>query len=490
MNHHPPSLHDLAYCPKSSPPHAFAPWRPPSIFPAATPETAPTFEWAQPRRSGPKNEKTRSVTLDREGNIFLAGEATDEVKFGDITVKSAGGMDFFVAKLDPKGHFLWARLGGGSLIDRGYAVAADAAGNCYVTGHYQSTDADFSGTKLPNRGDYDIFVAKYDRDGNLARGFRRRAAPVTTTDARHRGGRQRRRRRHEGAVVGDSEFGDVKIPNEPGSHIFCAKYHPDGKLVWVKVSTGNHPQLGAGQAVVVDGKGAIYIGGDSYGSGQFGDKPRSACKSGSTSSLVAKLSPEGEEVLWLAQDAGEPSCLFRRDRLTCDTEGRVWASGMFKGKTTVGSETYHIRGRAEDNEALLCHYDTDVQTPLEPRGAGGPAVGQSPVVHYGLGVATDGKGNSFLTGEFTEPLLSRSAAKNCTAGGAPISTSPSSMKRARSGGSPSRRRRQRLTLTPSRATPQGNLFLGGSFGGTAKFDDVSITSVGGNDLYVAKLKAK
>jgi len=35
-----------------------------------------------------------------------------------------------------------------------------------------------------------------------------------------------------------------------------------------------------------------------------------------------------------------------------------------------------------------------------------------------------------------------------------------------------------------------NLFLGGSFGGTAKFGDASITSAGGNDLYGAKLKAK
>ena len=37
---------------------------------------------------------------------------------------------------------------------------------------------------------------------------------------------------------------------------------------------------------------------------------------------------------------------------------------------------------------------------------------------------------------------------------------------------------------------QGNLFLGGSFTGTAKFDDASITSTGSSDFYAAKLKAK
>src|SRR4051812_33350255 len=101
---------------------------------AAPPDAPPEFAWAS-AAGGAKNDKTRCVTTDRAGNVFLAGEVTDEVKFGDTTLKSAGGMDFFVAKLDRDGRFLWAQLGGGGQIDRGYAVATDAAGNCYVTGH-------------------------------------------------------------------------------------------------------------------------------------------------------------------------------------------------------------------------------------------------------------------------------------------------------------------------------------------------------------------
>ena len=80
-----------------------------SLLHAATPEAAPAFEWAT-SAGGLKNDKTRCINVDAEGNIFLVGEATDEVKFGDVTVKSAGGMDFFVAKLDAKGQFIWARM--------------------------------------------------------------------------------------------------------------------------------------------------------------------------------------------------------------------------------------------------------------------------------------------------------------------------------------------------------------------------------------------
>src|SRR6186713_166202 len=79
-------------------------------LPAAPPEAAPAFEWAT-SAAGPKNDKTRAINVDSEGNVYFAGEATDEVKFGETTIKSAGGMDFFVAKLDPKGRFVWARMG-------------------------------------------------------------------------------------------------------------------------------------------------------------------------------------------------------------------------------------------------------------------------------------------------------------------------------------------------------------------------------------------
>ena len=437
---------------------------------AATPETAPTFEWAA-SAGGLKNEKTRCVAVDNEGNVFLTGEATDEVKFGSITVKSGGGSDFFITKLDAKGQFLWAHMGGGALVDRGYGVATDAQGNCYVTGHYQSTDADFSGTKLTNRGDYDIFVAKYDRDGKLAwiqtaggKGYDYGhgiavdgKGDVVVT----------------GAVAGDAEFGDVKLPNEAGSHIFCAKYHADGKLVWAKVATGKAG--GSGHGVAVDGKGSIYIGGLSSGSGQFGDKPLVTPKG--SSAVVTKLSPEGN-VLWIAQNFGEPSCLFHE--ITCDKEGRVWACGMFKGKATFGSETFSTTDD-KDSDALLCHYDANGKL-LWSR------VGQGPAVDYGLGVATDGNGNSFLTGEFTdafklggEELHSRGSTDVYVA----KFDEKGTLRWITQGGGDKGDNAYTMVCDA-----QGNLFLAGSFGGTAKFDGASITSAGSNDLYVAKLRGK
>lgn len=437
---------------------------------AATPETAPGFEWAA-SGGGALNDKTRAICADAEGNVFLAGEATGDIQCGGVTAKGAGGMDFFIAKLDAHGKCLWARSGGGSLVDRGYGVATDKQGNSYVTGHYQSTDATFSGTALPHRGDYDIFVASYDREGKLrwvqtagGKGYDYghgiavdESGDVVVT----------------GAAVGEAEFGGASIPNEPGSHIFCAKYHADGKLVWVKVAGGKAG--GSGHGVAVDGAGNIYIGGLSSGAGEFGGKPLVTPKG--SSSVVAKLNAQGE-VLWIAQNFGAPSCLFHE--ITCDKEGRVWASGMFKGSATLGGETFTTTGD-KDSDAMICHYDTDGKL-LWSR------VGQGPGIDYGLGVATDGKGNSFLTGEFTgtfhlggAELQSRGATDVYVA----KFDATGALRWITQGGG----ERGDNAYTMARDAT-GHLVFGGSFGGTAKFGTAEVTAVGSNDFYGAKMKAE
>jgi hypothetical protein len=378
-------------------------------------------------------------------------------------------MDFFVAKLDAKGKFLWARHGGGKLVDRGYAVATDAKGDCYVTGHCQSTDAEFDGVKLGNEGDYDAFVAKYDRDGKLAwihtmggKGYDYGHAIVVDGSGDVI---------VAGAVVGESKFGEKVVPNEwGGGHPFCAKYSSGGELRWVKTTSGKVG--GSAHGVAVDAKGNIYLGGLTSGSGTFGSKPLVTPKG--VSSLAAKLSPAGE-VLWIAQNFGEPSCIVHE--LTADAEGRVWVSGMFKGKATFGSDSFNTTGD-KDSDAYLAHYDTEGKL-LWVR------AGQGPEIDYGLGVATDGKGGAFLTGEFNKEFKLAGATLT-SRGSADIYVAKFDEKGAlrwltQAGGDKSDN-----AYTMARDA-KGGLVIAGSFGGTAAYGEKSMSSSGGNDLYAAKL---
>jgi pimeloyl-ACP methyl ester carboxylesterase len=345
---------------------------------------SPDFEWVAAGGGG-KNDKTRAVAFDREGNVFMAGESTDDGTFGEWKRKGLGGMDFFLAKVSKEGRFLWVRSLGGGLVDRGYGVATDATGNAYVTGHYQSTDAKAGGVVLPNRGDFDIFVAKYSPSGDL---LWIRTAGGSGYDFGHGiAVDQKGDVVVTGAVAGRGEF-DGKVINEAGTGrpVFCAKYSPEGDLRWVTGSSGGFS--GSGHGIGVDAAGNIFLGGNGSGTGQFGSLTLS---SKGASALILKLDPSGRAI-WSSLMPGTPSALYHE--IAVDDEGRLWCAGMFKGGVTLGDQSWQSTGE-KDSDGFLAHFSADGKLRWS-RAIQGPAT------DYCLGVATDGKGRSFVTGEFSE----------------------------------------------------------------------------------------
>jgi len=86
-----------------------------------------------------------------------------------------GNGDAFVAKVNAAGTSLdYCGYIGGSSEDAAYGVAVDAAGNAYVSGYTNSTEASFPVTVGPdltyNGGNRDAFVAKVNATG-LALGY-------------------------------------------------------------------------------------------------------------------------------------------------------------------------------------------------------------------------------------------------------------------------------------------------------------------------------
>jgi len=345
----------------------------------------PTFEWVA-AGGGVKNDKTRAVAFDAEGNVYLAGETTGDGRFGELERKGLGEVDFFLAKVSKEGRFLWVRSLGGSRVDRGYGVVVDSAGNAYVTGHYQSVDAVVEGKTLPNAGDYDVFVAKYDPAGSL---LWLRTAGSEGYDYGHgialdpTGAVV-----VSGAIAGEARFGDVVVnAGGKGRATFCAKYQADGELLWARSSEGAFS--GSGHGVGVDGQGQIYIAGSGRGVGSWGPV-KLDCPAGQAA-LVIKLSAEGEG-LWAAKVEGQPSAVYHE--VTVDATGRVWCAGMFKGEATLASGAVRTSGD-KDSDGMIVHYTPDGREVWSQ-------VLQSPGTDYCLGVATDGTGRCFLTGEFSQ----------------------------------------------------------------------------------------
>jgi acyl-CoA hydrolase len=113
------------------------------------------------------------IAVDAAGNAYVTGfttsiEATFPVRVGpDLTHN--GGPDGFVAKVRADGTGLvYAGYIGGAGYDVGSGIAVDAAGNAYVSGFTDSTEATFPvtvGPDLTHNGGRDAFAAKVRADG-------------------------------------------------------------------------------------------------------------------------------------------------------------------------------------------------------------------------------------------------------------------------------------------------------------------------------------
>lgn len=95
------------------------------------------------------------VTTDLEDNIYLTGWT-----IGDLGGTNAGLYDTWLAKYAPDGDQVWIEQFGTGDYEFPAGVATDSEGHVYSTGY---TLGDLGGS---SSGSYDVWVAKYDGDGN------------------------------------------------------------------------------------------------------------------------------------------------------------------------------------------------------------------------------------------------------------------------------------------------------------------------------------
>ena len=117
----------------------------------------------------------KSMAIDTDNNAYLTGNFTGaEMTIGNKEVTGASMvMDAYVAKFTPNNQCVFAssiKSSSGSILVQ--SIAADASGNSFVAGNFES-DAEITET-LKIESDYkDFLIAKYDATGN----------PVVRSDA-------------------------------------------------------------------------------------------------------------------------------------------------------------------------------------------------------------------------------------------------------------------------------------------------------------------
>ena len=128
-----------------------------------------TPEWAK-SAGGKFGDHANGITIDRSNDIVITGNfGSDIFHFNDdslINSVNFGVYDIFLAKYDSSGNEIWVRRAGTTSLDGAYCIVAEG-NDLIVAGSYSNQDITFGSYVLPNRGGYDLFVAKYDSTGSV-----------------------------------------------------------------------------------------------------------------------------------------------------------------------------------------------------------------------------------------------------------------------------------------------------------------------------------
>ena len=121
--------------------------------------------WAR-QAGGSSNEYAESISVDDDNNANICGYFNNTVAFDSISLYSNGMEDIFVTKFNTDGNVLWATKAGSSDIDKCKSIAVDQFNNSYITG-YNNGDISFGNTTLIHQGGKDAFLAIIDKNGEF-----------------------------------------------------------------------------------------------------------------------------------------------------------------------------------------------------------------------------------------------------------------------------------------------------------------------------------
>ncbi len=118
-------------------------------------------------KTGSQYAVATDIITDKNGSSYISGYFYSSATFGTSTISSSGTFDAFIVKYNAAGVVTWLKSAGGFDADFADGIALDKAGNSYLTGRFQQ-NAYFSGINISNfnSGVSDVFVAKYDINGN------------------------------------------------------------------------------------------------------------------------------------------------------------------------------------------------------------------------------------------------------------------------------------------------------------------------------------
>ena len=226
--------------------------------------------WAK-NAGGSDDEKGNRVTVDNAGNVIVTGYCkADSIEIEGNFYQLSGSKDAFVIKYSPDGTLMAAKVFGGSGGDEPFSCSADASGNIFLTGWYSSNTLAFDAHTLTKPGSgAAIFLAKLDPMLNTI--WALTAGSSSKDESRGCSTDKYGNTVITGIFSGSSiTFGNTVLNNNGGEEIFVAKYDPDGNLFWA-VKAGKSKDDGSNDVYIDDNGRVLIAGYYNSSSIRFGN---------------------------------------------------------------------------------------------------------------------------------------------------------------------------------------------------------------------------
>ncbi len=350
-----------------------------------------SWAWAK-SATGSNLDEGKSIATDMVGNVYITGcFLSPTLTFGNITLTNGGFYDIYIVKYDPNGNVIWAKGSESTGYDYGTGITTDEMGNVYLIGYYNSPTITFGNYTLTSSGGSDICIVKYDPNGNVL--WAKSANGSTAEDC--------------GTGITTDATGNVYLTGYFYSHtltfdditltnntigvsdLFIAKYDSNGNVIWARRAGGNSED--AGMSITTDIAGSIYITGHFFSPTiTFGDITLTKTNDSYRNVFIAKYNPNGN-VIW-AKNTGEAY----GTSITTDAESNIYITGAFSGPTiSFGNTTLTNNGVSN---VFIAKYDSSGNV-IWAKSAGGYNTDN------GNGISTDATDNVYLIGDFTSETI-------------------------------------------------------------------------------------
>ncbi len=349
---------------------------------------AQTWQWAT-KAGGAENDYANAIDVDHSGNSYVAGKFYGAARFGSTVLANPGEWSVYIAKYDVNGNLVWAKIAAGDSAISVSGISLDVAGNILITGQYFDT-ATFGTTApvtLVSSGDYDVYVAKYDSAGEILWAKSTGGAGID----------------YAGGVSTDN-YGNVFLTGDfhvspfpySSSKIFIAKYDSAGNNSWTKMESYNGTNH-FGNGIKTDSAGNSYITGEFFNTIIFNFSDSIVAGNVESNIFLAKFDSSGN-FLW-GKKAGAPSGYAGSKAVDIGASGNAYITGYYHG--TIYFDSYSITstsGLAYDVFVAKCDAGGNFTWANKSTGAGSAK-----------SITLDNAGNAYVCGTFAQPITFGSA---------------------------------------------------------------------------------